>query len=143
MEYFNQKVKEKKPKDVIDFIIEKYPFNKNELELIHNINKVIPFNNLDPMVLYKYGLYVNSVASEIKNQNIKNVSEAYNKLDIKSRKDIMITSDEIMKLLNKKPGKYISDIFEILEKEILYRRLSNNKEDIKNYISNYCGGGEL
>lgn len=115
-------------------VVDKYPFNKNESSLIKDISKAIPLNNLDPMALYKYGLYVNSVASEIKGYDIKNVAESYNNLVIKCRKDIDVTSDDIIKILHKEPGKFIADIYDDIEREILYRRLKNEKEDICNYI---------
>lgn len=115
-------------------VVDKYPFNKNESSLIKDISKVIPLNNLDPMALYKYGLYVNSVASEIKGYDIKNVTESYNNLVIKCRKDIDVTSDDIIKILHKEPGKFITEIYDDIEREILYRRLKNEKEDICNYI---------
>ncbi len=121
-------------------VTNKYPFNKNELELIHDINQVLPLKNTDPYVLYQYGLYVNSVACEIKNQNIKELNEAYDHLVIKTRKDIVIDSFQIMEILNKKPGKYISEIYENLEREILYHRLNNNQEDIIQYILEKYGG---
>lgn len=117
-------------------VVDKYPFNKNETSLINDISKVIPLNNLDPMALYKYGLYVNSVAFEIKGLDIKNVTESYNNLVIKCRKDIDITSDDIIKILHKEPGKFIADIYDDIEREILYRRLKNEKEEIYNYILN-------
>lgn len=47
-------------------VVDIYPFNNTEKELIKNINEVMPLNNLDQMTLYKYGLYVNSVAGAIK-----------------------------------------------------------------------------
>ena len=115
-------------------VVDKYPFNKNESSLIKDISKAIPLNNLDPMALYKYGLYVNSVASEIKGYDIKNVAESYNNLVIKCRKDIDVTSDDIIKILHKEPGKFITEIYDDIEREILYRRLKNEKEDICNYI---------
>ena len=106
-------------------VVDKYPFNKNESSLIKDISKAIPLNNLDPMALYKYGLYVNSVASEIKGYDIKNVTESYNNLVIKCRKDIDVTSDDIIKILHKEPGKFITEIYDDIEREILYRRLKN------------------
>ena len=115
-------------------ITDTYPFNRNELELINNINKVVKMNNSDPYALYKYGLYVNSVAGEIKCQNIKDITEAYANLLIKSRKDIDFSAQDIIRVLNRKPGEYIKEIFDDIEKEILYRRLSNNKEEITKYI---------
>jgi tRNA nucleotidyltransferase (CCA-adding enzyme) len=111
-----------------------YPFTKNEKALMDNIKEVLSLDNLDPLVLYKYGLYVNSVAGEVSGIDIKDVTEAYSNLVIHGRRDINITSEEIMKLLNKEPGSYLKDIYSDIEREILYRRLSNDKEKICKYI---------
>lgn len=115
-------------------VAEKYPFNKNELNLIKSVHKVMDLNNLDPMVLYKHGLYVNSVAAEIKKIDIKDITEAYDGLVIKSRSDININSLMIMKILHKGEGEYLRKIYEDLEREILYRRLENNQKKISQYI---------
>ena len=113
---------------------DKYPFNKNEFDIIDNVNKVVELDNLNPSVLYKYGLYVNSVAGKIKKDDIKKITEAYNNLIIKSRKEINITAEEIMAILNKAPGEYLKDIYDDLEEEILYNRLENDKMSISKYI---------
>ncbi len=115
-------------------VTDKYPFNKNELELIEKINLAIKFDNSDPMNLYHYGLYVNSVAAEIKKEDIKPITEKYAKLAIKSKKDIDINSATIMKLLNKAPGKYLKDIYDDLEIKIINNELINDKEEICKYI---------
>ena len=120
-------------------VTDKYSFNNNELDLISMVNKVLSLNNFDPMCLYKYGLYVNTVAGEIKNLNIKAINESYTDLVIKSRSEIDIDSKSIMELLNKTPGKYIREIYDDIEREILYRRLDNNKETIKKYIIDKYG----
>ena len=91
-------------------------------------------NNLEPMVLYKHGLYVNSVAAEIKKIDIKDITEAYDGLVIKSRSDININSLMIMEILHKGEGEYLRKIYEDLEREILYRRLENNQKKISQYI---------
>ena len=117
-------------------VADKYPFNKNELDLIKNINSVLELNNSDPLTLYKYGLYVNSVAAEIKNEDIKQITEAYDALLIKSRKDIAIESEIIMRILKRPPGRYLKEIYDDLEREILYHRLANNRNDICRYIVN-------
>ena len=111
-----------------------YPFNRNELDLINDINKVMALNNLDPVCLYTYGLYVNSCAAKIKGMDLKNINEAYNNLIIKSRSEIDIDSETIMSSLNKEPGKYIKDIYADLERSILYKRLDNRKSVIIDYI---------
>ena len=113
---------------------DKYPFNKNEMDLIDSVNEVIELDNLSPSVLYKYGLYVNSVAGKIKKDDIKKITEAYNNLIIKSRKDIDITAEEIMIILGKEPGEYLKEIFDDIEEEILYNRLENKKTSISSYI---------
>lgn len=120
-------------------VTDKYPFNSNERELIKTINECISLKNTDAMALYKYGLYANSVAAEIKGTNIKKVTEAYNNLVIQSKKDLNITSQDIMSLLNRKPGSYIKDIYMDIEREVLYKRLDNTKENISKYILDNYG----
>ena len=117
-------------------VLDKYPFSSNERDLILSVKAAMEHNNLDPYVLYKYGLYANSVAGEIKGLDLKDITESYNNLVIQSKKDIDISSEEIMKLLNKKPGSYLKEIYLDIEKEILYRRLSNEKDKICEYILN-------
>ena len=97
---------------LLDFS-DKYPFNKNEMDLIKDIRNVGEINGMD----------------------IKNITESYAKLLIKRRQDINIDSDDIMQVLHKGPDKYLSDIYESVEREILYRRLKNDKDSIIEYIS--------
>ena len=115
---------------------DKYPFQKNEIDLINKVKVALKVNNLDPVNLYQYGLYVNCVAAEIKNLDIKDVAIHYENLVIKTRSDIDITSQDIISILDRKPGKYIKDIYRDLEENILYGRLINNRKDICNYIIN-------
>ena len=86
------------------------------------------------MTLYVYGLYVNSVAGEIKKKDIKDITEAYNDLVIKSRNEIDIDSNTIMDILHRKPGRYLKDIYDDIEREILYHRLENQRDIICQYI---------
>ena len=118
----------------------KYPFTKSEKELIKNINIVLDKNNMDPETLYRYGLYVNSVAGEMKGIDITKITESYNNLIIKNRKELDIDSKTIIKTVNKKAGPYINDIFNDLENLVLYRRIKNNREDLVEYIKKKYGG---
>lgn len=115
-------------------VSDKYPFSSNERELISQIRKALEHNNLAPDTLYKYGLYANSVAGQIKGINIKDITEAYNNLVIQSRKDLDITSEEILDALNKQPGSFLKEIYTDIEKEVLYGRISNEKDRIIQYI---------
>ena len=44
-----------------------------------------------------------------------------------------------MKLLNRESGKYLKDVYNDIEREILYRRLKNTKKDISKYIIDNYG----
>lgn len=115
-------------------VVDKYPFTNNEKELINLINCALKQDNLDPINLYTYGLYANSVAASIKNIDIKDITEAYNNLVIHGRKELDITSENIISIINKPPGEYISNIYDDIEKEVLYKKLPNDRISISNYI---------
>lgn len=118
---------------------EYYPFSNNEKEMMKDIRKVMTLNNYDPMTLYHYGLYVNSVAGEMKGLDKKKITESYNSLVIQRRQDLDISSEDIIDCMKKEPGEYISDIYEDIEKEVLYHRLPNEKEKLLSYIrKNYA-----
>ncbi len=115
-----------------------YPFTNNEHELIKNINEALKLDNRDPLVLYKYGLYVNQVAASIKGINKVDISIRYNDLIIKRKSDINISAQEILSLLKVSPSAVLRKIYEDLEEKILTKKLDNIKEVLSNYIlANY------
>ena len=82
----------------------------------------------------KYPFNKNEVVGEIKGQDLCDITRKYNDLVIKSRKEIDIDSATIMKILNRGSGEYLRIIYNDLEKEILYKRLENEKDKISKYI---------
>lgn len=112
----------------------KYPFSKNEKELIKKIREAFSRNNLDNSVLYQYGLYVNSIAGSLKGIDKKKITNKYEHLPITNKKDIAITSKEIMNILDRDGGKYLKDIYNDLTSLILSGKIENNKEVLKSYI---------
>lgn len=116
----------------------KYPFTKHEKELIKKVNEVYKYDKIDPIILYKYGLYVCLLAFTNKNFKKQDITKQYNILPIKNRLDINITADEICDILNKAPSAFLNTIFTDLEEKILTNKLKNINEDIKKYlIKNY------
>lgn len=113
---------------------DKYPFSNNEKELMKDIRVAMKLNNYDSVALYKYDLYVNSVAGEMKGLDKKKITEAYNNLVIHSRGDLAVSSEEIMECLHREPGEYLSEVYEDIEREVLYHRLANQKEILLAYI---------
>lgn len=111
-----------------------YPFSKNEKEIIRNIKTVLKLDNLDPLVLYHYGLYINSIVADMKGMDRKLVTKKYNELPIKGRSDILINGEDIMQILGTKPGKYLREIMDTIEEEIIRGNLPNNKAALKKYI---------
>lgn len=116
--------------DVLDL----YPFTNNEKELIINIQKALRLNNLNSRVLYTYGLYVNSIAANIKGISKRTVTSRYNLLPIKCRTDIVLNGQEISDILGMEPGPYLKNIFNDLEKKILSSDLENEKDILTGYL---------
>lgn len=111
-----------------------YRFTANEKQIIKDIRNVLELDTLDNYSLYKYGLYVNSVVAGIRGLDKKELSEKYNQLVIKSNSDIKINGMDISDSLNRKPGKYIKEILNDIEKKILNGELTNNREDLIKYV---------
>ncbi len=111
-----------------------YPFTKNEKDLIEKIRLVKDMNNLDNVVLYKYGLYVNIVAGSLNGTDRKDIANCYEKLPIKTKDDVNISTNQIIGLLEMEPSKKLKDIYEDLINNILYGKLDNNYEDISKYL---------
>lgn len=111
-----------------------YRFTRHEKELIKKVNIVYEMDNLDPKVLYKYGLYVNILAGINKGINKKRIIKAYSNLPIKSKSDIKVTAKEICHLLNKQPSYFLQDIYRQLEDLILTGKLENENDILLTYI---------
>lgn len=116
-----------------------YPFSKNEKELMQQIREVLAMDILDPVTLYRYGLYVNSVAASIQGISKKLVIQKYNELPIKGRSDIVVNGKDIMDLLKTKPGKYLKDILLDIEEKIVRKELENDSSVLKKYIVSQYG----
>ena len=115
-------------------VIDKYPFTKIEKESIKNILNIVENKTISKHDIYKYGLYTTSIAAEILGINKNVIVRLERKLPIHSKKDIEITTNEIIKLVNRKPGQWLSKIYEDLEINIVNSKLENNNDKIKEYI---------
>lgn len=113
---------------------QKYPFNKSEKETIKKVRELLNLDILCKDNLYKYGLYISSIAAEIKEIGIDEVNKIYSSLKIKARNEIEITPIEICELFNEKPGGFINIVFTDLESKILNDNIKNDKNIIVNYL---------
>lgn len=112
----------------------KYPFTRQEKENITTIQKILKYGKINNTTLFNYGLYYNNVAGKILGLNAHKISTMYQELPIKTLKDINITTEEIIELLNIEPSIKIKKITEDLKAQILNNKLINEKEKIKHYL---------
>ena len=110
------------------------PFTNNEKSNIIKITEVVNSGNVTSETLFKYGLYINTVAGMILNIDAKKINILYKKIPIKDKSDIDIKGNEIIELLNILPGKIVSDIYDELTTEILKGNLKNKKKFIKKFL---------
>ena len=107
-----------------------YPFTRNELQLMKEIRIVMNDSPLSKDKLYYYGLYVCSVAAEILGINKRKVMKVYKSMNIHKRSDILIDSYDIMNSLNIKEDPILSDIWKVLEKEVLNGSVDNERNKL-------------
>ncbi len=117
-------------------VIDKYPFNKTEREMIFKLNEVLKLKRIDNYTVYKYGLYIAAIAASIKGIEKKMIIALNDNLPIKGRSDIAIDINEVCQLLNKKPDKWLKKMFDHIEKKIVTKEIPNDKKIITNYIIN-------
>ena len=103
---------------------------------MEKIRELLNLDIKDKYNIYKYGLYISTVAYQIKKEDMSILNNIYKNLPITSIKDINITANEISDILNKEPGSYIKEIYKDLEEKIINNTLENNKEIIEEYIKN-------
>ena len=115
-------------------VLDKYSFNNTEKESIEAINELMNKDILDYNNLYNYGLYISTIVGEIKGIDKKIINEKYNSLYIHNKTEIKLEAKEICELLNRKPGKFLKEIFNDLEYKIINKKLTNEKETLKQYI---------
>ena len=111
-----------------------YNFSKLEKSRINNIRSIIKYNNIDNIILYKYGLYDTLVAGEILGYKKEEIDNIYKKMPIKDSADLKVDGNDIIKCLNINNSPKIKTIKDDIIDNILNNNLKNNKKEIINYI---------
>ena len=123
----------------IDYSSE-YPFSKLEVETINKIREILSYKKIDEYILYRYGNYIPLTVCEILGIEKKNILTMYDNLPIKSSKDINITIIDIANLLGIDPSKKTRDIMRNIELNIIYGKIENKYEILKEYVIKEYGG---
>jgi tRNA nucleotidyltransferase/poly(A) polymerase len=116
-----------------------YPFSKLEKETIRKVRELLN-KELNEINIYRYGLYISTVVGSIKGVSYKIINNIYKNLPITSTKDILLSGEDIKKILNREPGKYISTILSDLEEKIILGELENNRDVLTTYVRNNYKG---
>ncbi len=113
-----------------------YEYTAYEKENIVKIREILKSNKIDNYTLFKYGLYICSVAAEIMKIDKEEITKKYSELRIKSKKEINISGKEIIDLFNKKAGDWLKGVIEDITDNLLNGKLENDQEALKKYIIN-------
>jgi len=113
-------------------IIKDIPFTKEEKSNILKIKEILNIGYIDNYIIYKYGLYISSVAAKILELDI-DVIEKYENLMIHTNKDLNINVVQIKDIIEKsfEDAKIVQE--EII-KNIVNNKLNNNYDDILKFI---------
>ena len=112
-------------------IDDSYSFSKKDRKEIDLFKKLIK-KDFDLYDLYKYGADILSYVVKIKKEDI-DVHKLYKDIVIKDRQEIDINFFEICEIIDV-DCETISEIYDDVEKEIVYGNLKNRKDDIKKFI---------
>ena len=111
-----------------------YNIQKSEKKIINSIKRIISASVIDNITLFECGLYPCIIAGEILGVSKSYISDMYKNLPIYSIKDIAITGEDIINILNIEPSKKVNDILIDIELNILNNLLENKFDVLKKYI---------
>jgi len=111
-----------------------YSFFYNIKELIEKIKKLYVEGEITPKTLYKYDLYVNTIAGEILGIDRKTIVSMYQNLPIKSRKELCVSGKDIIKILKIEPSPEIEKILKDVEEKVLLGQLDNSRKAVSKYL---------
>ncbi len=112
-----------------------YPFTKAEKSNIKQIKEVLTYGKIDNYILFKYGLYISTIAGKIMGIDKELINSKYNELQIKNISDLCITIVEINDILNSNNFNVAHDYQKKIIDAILDNKLNNNKEEIIRFIN--------
>lgn len=112
----------------------KYPFTRNSLKTINDIRSIIKSGEITNETLFKYDLYVSLVAGSILGIGKDEINKQYSELNIHSKKELAVSSKDIINILEIEPSIEVRQIYNLIIKEVVNNRLNNNYDDIKKYL---------
>ncbi len=112
---------------------QKYPFSRQERREIDLIKEILSKEKLTSIDYYSYDKELLKMSATFFSMTAKEVEKKIQELPIHSRKEIALSSQEIISLT----GKHPSIVYPILEEGILLRQVENQKEHLLSYLTKY------
>lgn len=116
-----------------------YQFTRSEKFIITNVREILKIGEINYHTIFKYGLYINTLAGKILGYEPKEVNTLYEKMPIKTEKDLVIDTPTIIRILAIKPSKMLKRINDELVYHILEGNLQNEEQKIIEYLNNNRG----
>lgn len=70
----------------------------------------------------------------VKNEKTTSIHEQYNKIPIKSRSQLAVSGNDLLKWTNKPAGPWMKELFDKLEKAIIYQDIPNERDAIRRWV---------
>ena len=111
----------------------KYLKEKNERKRKKSIEILLKCGTMSMLDLYQYGYYDCLIAAQVMHFPVKKLEVMYQKLPIKSRKDIAISFEELAQV-SQKEKEELGILYQEIEVKIIKHDLENNREKIIEYV---------
>lgn len=113
---------------------DKYPFSKNNLNVITKIRKILNNGEINAYTLFSEDLYVVTVASKILQIDNDKIIKIQKNMPIKSKNDLVINGKDIIDILDEEPSNKVKTVYNDIIDKVLNYQLKNNYDEIKDYI---------
>ncbi len=117
-------------------ITKTFPFTKTEKENIVKLKEIKELGIINREVIYNYGLYLSLIAGEILGIESNSIYKIEKEMPMKEKKELALTFPELENIVGNLSKKEAGILMKKLEKEVLYGRISNEKKELMNYITN-------
>ncbi|MBR1417192.1 MAG: hypothetical protein IJ572_05175 [Bacilli bacterium] len=113
-----------------------YPFTKEEKRNIEIVKAIVKSKKINNITLFNYGLYLSIVAGKIMQIDPEEIITINNNLPIKEKKDLKISYNDIVTILNIN-STIVKNIMNDIINKVLLNELNNDKEELILYIINH------
>lgn len=101
---------------------------------------------LDPFQFYQLGhslslsyvrLYTIIFGGDLK-EHVNTFEKTYEQLPIKERKELAVNGKDFLAMIDKKPGPWLADLLSEIEKAVIYKKVQNDKNTLREWGKNWC-----